>query len=179
MIETYGTIALSLAPLIIAALITVVHPLPLKQFQGVYLGLAGVWIVIHALLIPGVWIGWLALIVLGGEIAHILMVGFAGRKLGPANHSSILLAVGLFPWYIGIAQSIAYALLAVILGAVYSNVQFKHQAKKFDINSNRPDVMKKKLSEEDWLKFKSKASVILAAPFAVAAILMGILYPFI
>lgn len=179
MIETYGNLVLGIAPLVLAALIIVVRPLPLKQFQGIYLLLGAAWVAIHALLIPEVWIVWIVAILVAGELFHIIMVGWMGNNLGAANHASILVAVGLFPWYIGIVQSIIYVFFCLIIGAIFSQVRFKHYARKYGINSSRPDVVKKELSNEDWVEFQKKASLILAGPFAIAAVLLIWVYPFI
>lgn len=179
MIDTYGNLVLGIAPMILAALLVVVRPLPLKQFQGVYLLLGAAWVTIHSLLIPEVSIWVIVSILVAGELFHIVMVGWMGNKLGAANHASILIAVGLFPWYIGIPQSVLYIFLCLIIGAVFSQLRFKHFARKYGVDSSRPDVVQKALSKEDWDEFKKKASLILAGPFAIAALIIVSVYPFI
>lgn len=162
-------LGVSYLPLLIAGLITFFKPLQLKSFQVVYLILGGLWIAFNLFYVPSVNILLPISVLIAGVIAHILLIGFYGNHISSSNHASIQLAIGLFPWYIGVINSLVYVLLFLVFAMIISTFNFKQANRAFGIKVSKADRAEKLLSKEDYEKFRMKASVILSLPAMLAA----------
>lgn len=163
---------LLLAPFILGAVLIQVNPLPIRNFQAVYLLLGAAWLGIHSYFFPHLGMVAPVVILLLGEVFMFVMMGFIGTKLGHANYASLLVASGFFPWHLGLKTSLFYVLTAFLVATITAWVKFRWAAKSFDVKGNKTEVFKKKLSSEDYEAFTRRASVIFALPLALAAFIV-------
>lgn len=169
MFEALPQLAFTLAPLTIGALIALFAPLKLKTFQGVYLALGSLWIAFHMYFIPEVPIWELALILLLGEVAQFLIVGLLGSRMGPANYASIMIGVGLFPWYLGLGTSFIYFMLFCLIAVIWSKVRGSIASKRFEVKG-KIEKVEAELSKGEFEKYLRMSVTILSGPLLIAAL---------
>lgn len=170
MIDTLPLLAYTVGPLFFAALVVRFLALPLRTFQAVYLIAGAAWILLHYTFLPSVPILWPIIILIVGEVFQLLMIGLLGNKLGPNNYASLLLLVGLFPWYLGVAVSGSYVALFFLFTAVLSTVRYKLAVKRTGLELKNPAAAARQLKGEELDKFQKGASVIFSLPGALAAL---------
>lgn len=162
-------VILLLAPLIFGAVLTRVYPLAIRNFQAIYLILGAAWLGIHSYFFPHLGIVAPVVILILGEVFLFFMMGMIGTGLGNANYASLLIGAGFFPWHLGLKTSLLYVMAALLISALLAWVKFKWAARAMQVKGTRVDVLKKKMSEEDFTEFTRKASVIFSLPLALAA----------
>ncbi len=169
---------LLLLPLFLTSILITWKPLSLKSFQGVYLIASALWLELNFLLFPE--IGMLTPLVttLLGILVQFLLVGLFGKQIHPSTYASIQVAVGLFPWYLGVGVSITYILFSILLIAIYSTITYSQAKKTFRLKGNKLALFKKQLSEESFKEFKTRASIIIALPISLAGLLTISLFSF-
>lgn len=158
-----------LTPMILAALLIRLLPMPIRNFQAAYLILGAAWIGIHSYFFPQIGILPPIIILVMGEVFLFLAMGILGTRLGNANYGSILIAVGFFPWYLGVGTSLIYVLGVLLVASLVAWTKFKLATKKYGIGNSRVEVVKQRLSEEAFADFSRKASVIFSLPIALTA----------
>lgn len=159
-----------LAPLLLAATLVRVNPLPIRTFQAVYLLFGAAWIGIHTYFFEYYGVIAPILCLLIGEVILFLAMGLIGTKLGAANYASILIGVGLFPWHVGLIPSTIYVMTALLVSSLVAWFKFKVAARGYSIRGNmRVDAIRGALSEEDFEKFANRASAIFSLPIAFSA----------
>lgn len=160
---------LLLIPLAFAAIVLLVQPLSLKNFQGVYLLSGTLWLIISKTSFPELPLWKPALILLIGEAIHLLLVGTLGSKLSPASHGSFLIGMGLFPWYLGPSTSVFYIIFFFTFSFIWSTIRRLRAQRKFGVRGRTSEI-KKILTEKEQVEYARSVSAIYAAPFLIAAI---------
>lgn len=127
----------------------------------------------HYTFLPNVWIGWPIIILVIGEIVQLLAIGVIGARLGPSNYASILLMVGLFPWYLGFGVAFSYVLFFLAFTAVVSTVRFRLALRNAGIKPGvvkSPEAVMAKLQGGELERFRKTASVMFSMPAALSAL---------
>jgi hypothetical protein len=155
----------SVAPLVIALAVILFVRLDLRMAQGVFLLSGAGWIALNQ---SGETVAVMTLlaILLLGELVSLLLVGFLGTKLGPRSHGSFLIAIGLFPWYMGPGTSFTYGLLFLFFTALVALLQKLYANTKFNVHGRRHEV----LSKVDYEEFRRLTAPLYPVSFALAAV---------
>lgn len=161
----------TLPPLVLGLLLVRFVALPLRYYQALFLLLGAAWVGLHYVFMP--WVGLLIpLLIMGvGELVHLLFVGLYGSKIGAANSASLLMAVGLFPWYWGTTSSVVYIFLAFLAISAVSWVHMRRAGRAYDVLNQKFEVVQKRLSKKDLEGYRTLASTLIALPLLTAALL--------
>lgn len=166
----------SIIPIMVYLLFTTFSSVKMKTYQGVYLLLGGVWIYLHyAGVLDGTW--WIPIVILVvGEIVHILLAGTIGTKMGVNTYAALLGAVGLFPYHNSFAYGFIYFFLSLVVVGIFSWLKYYSACKKFGLpRGTRPDAAKKKLSTSDYTDFVKAGSLRVGLPLFVSVVLSTLL----
>lgn len=176
LLENLYTILILGSCLIIGLIVTNVLKLNLRVFQGVYFFLGAVFILVNYFfdfsIIPVI----IGLVV--GEVIMILTLGILGSKLSPKNYASILFAIGLFPWYLGINISIFYIVSIVLITPIYAHLKNIRGFKVINKEVSDPIKAVSKMNKEDLKKFKEKAAANFSIPFLISAVFSFMFFVF-
>lgn len=161
----------SVAPLCVYLILSAVLSTRLKIYQGLYLILGAVTVYLaYSGVIDVKWF-YPFIVLVAGEITHVVIAGLFGIKLSVNFYAVILGAVGLAPFYLGKAFSGLYIFLSLIVIGLYSWIKYMIACRKFGLKSNiKPEYARKKLTAEDYESFARKASIRIGLPIMVSAV---------
>lgn len=165
---TTQQLLLSVAPLVLGCLHILLHPLKLKEFQGVYLFLSACWVFIHFQFLPEVSMTWIIATIVLAEVLQFLIVGLAGSSLGTSTYSTILVGVGLFPWYLEWRAGAAYFVFFLFTSFVWSKTNALITKRRYRVHGNKT-LIRGMLTKEEYLEFTQSLATKLSGPAAISA----------
>lgn len=168
--------SLYMFPLIAGLVIIKVFRIPLGKFVYIYGLLAAITVVTRMLYYSDFNLLMGLIFPVGGLLVVVILTGALEHKISSANYSSLLVVIGLFPWFMSTAVSIWFLVLAPIFLMFHSLLRQKAAFKSLGVSSMPLKLVKKKLSTDNYNLFVSRASVIYAMPFLVAVILVLSVY---
>lgn len=155
--------------LILSLLLIKIAKLSLGKFVGLYFVMVVLNILVHELINPGDYLISTIVIGLIGFIITLILSGFVGGSMNSSNYSSIMVFVGLTPWYLGIAASVTFSVVAIIILAVYAFTKQSLAFKK--VGHSRyisMDLAKQKMTEQEFEIFLKKSNIIFALPMLLS-----------
>lgn len=153
----------------IGLLIVRFAPVKLRTFQGVYLLLGATSLGLHYYLLDNPNLFGILISLASGIVATILFAGFGGTKVAPIDYQTVLVGVGLFPWYLGIKISMIYVASALVISLLWTIANILIAFRSVKINPMPIKRAKLVLSAENFEKFKKKASPVLTHPLGISA----------
>jgi hypothetical protein len=147
----------------------------LRSFQAIYLLLGAANVALCYFVFPTVDILFPIAALAAGILLTFLAAGIFGKFDTSAHYETLLVAIGLFPWYLGLFPSLVYVAAAILFaGAV------KLTAVIMAVNKIKYpfDVLKRlsTLPEEKLKIYRDTASVILTTPVGFAGIVAALAY---
>ena len=112
---------------------------------------------------------------LAGLIIILLITGVIGDKFSSDNYESILVGVGLFPWYQDTGLSVLYFFLSLIIITIATEVRIGNAFRSIGSHKMKLRDAKKSLSEKEYDEVKKKGSIIFATPIALSAIISAVI----
>lgn len=111
------TMAIVLAPLLIGVILSQALRLNLRGFIGVYLMLVAGNVALSYLQLKT---GLIAPLVIGaiGLVVMVVMTGLFGTKIRISDYALTGIGIGLFPWSLGVLQSVTYAVIFAIFATL-------------------------------------------------------------
>lgn len=161
---------IALAPLVIGLVTARLLPVDLLKFVTVYIILGGVSILLTSFLLPSVNILFPIIGVVAGLVVFLILTALLGNKISATNYASILMAMGLYPWYAGVVPAIAFVLGSFLFLGLHSAIRAKLAFNGTGMRFQNFERARKKMSEDEFKTFSKKASVIFAIPFILAAL---------
>lgn len=155
--------------LILSLLLVKIAKLSLGKFTGLYFVMVALNVLIHELIYPGDYLIFTIIIGLIGFIITLILSGFIGDSMNSSNYSSIMVFVGLSPWYLGVAASVTFSVVTIIVLAVYAFTKQSLAFKK--VGHTRyisMDLAKQKMSEQEFEIFLKKSNIIFALPMLLS-----------
>lgn len=174
--EFFDFFGLHMIYLIIGLIIIRLIKIPLLHFIPFYVALATINIIVKQLYYPNEFLFQSVIVSAIALAILILVTGFAGSKVSAANYQSLVTALGFFPWLHSWELSITYILLAFFFLIGHSFIRQMLAFKKLDYRYMPLKDAERKMTAEEFTIFKSKASVIYAIPFLLAAIVSAALF---
>jgi hypothetical protein len=170
------TVAVNMVALILGLLIVRIAPISLKSFQAVYLLLGAANIGLHHFYRPDISLIALSIPLAAGIAIVMIIAGVIGKMRSSVHYETILVSVGLFPWYLGLIPSAIYILVSIILMAII--VYFSRLWASHSIHSKmmKNSSLKASRSKEDYEIFVKKSTVILTSPIGFGAIAAAIIH---
>lgn len=169
-----STATMALGCLLVALMAIRFKAITLRSFQAIYLllGAANIAICYY----NGVDILKPIIALAAGIILTFIAAGLFGRSETSSHYETLLVGVGLFPWYLGFQTSLVYAGVAIIfcgllkLGKSAYAMQSLYWPVKTIFNAS------KRLPEEKLFKYREKSFVYFTAPVGFASILAVLFY---
>ena len=156
--------------LIVALFLVRLLKISLFKFMGLYVVLGG----IHAgilylgdkpeFIIPSI-IGMAA-----GLISVILLSGIAGKNITQHNYQAILVAIGLFPWYLEFGPALIFGFASFIIIVISAHFKIGHAFRKINVKRFNIKDAKKRLTEEQYEIFRKAGSITFSMSFLIAAL---------
>lgn len=160
---------------VLALLLVKITKLPLGKFSALYAVMVAINVVIHQIIHPGEFL--ISTIVIGviGFVFTVVLSGLIGSGMNSLNYSSIMVFVGLSPWYLGWKASLLMFVTILVL-AIYL---FARQTWAFKSVGHKRYVSmeqaKKKMKAEEFELFLTRANSIFAIPMIVGILLSMLL----
>lgn len=153
--------------------------LDLIKYTGLYAILVAIKAVLGSLLIEGFDtkdIITIAAIGVIGAVFVVVMSGVLGERLNTDSYASLMFGMGLFPWYLGLATSLAYVFTSAAIIMIVSEFRSFFTLRKLGARTITARTPKRLLNESDYVIYKQKASVVFATHIAIAAIVSALLF---
>lgn len=112
------------------------------------------------------WVGVVALVSL---VLSVILAGAMGSRMSVDNHKSLLGAMSLFPWYLGLPYSVVYIMLSMGFLAAVTTIAARRAFASVGHRVMKPERARKEMTEGYYNKVMTKARVIFAMPIAVSA----------
>lgn len=144
----------------------------LKTF-GIFALLVGVKVTLSLLAFPDVSIVPILIVAVSAFLAVLLLTGVAGDSFSSDNYGSLLIGLGLFPWYISSGAAIGYVMLSLVLVTILTEFRV---AKAFKAIGERKVALryaKRRLSAEKYSELGENGSAIFAVPIAISAFVVA------
>lgn len=109
-------------------------------------------------------------------ILGLIIVGLFGPKVDVTVYSTAIAIIGLFPWYLGVLQSLFFVSLGVMFFIIVSIQKNNAAFKSINMKRIRLTDLKNRVDSETWDKFTSKAKVIPSTPFILSAFCAAVIY---
>lgn len=111
-----------------------------------------------------------------GAILTFVAAGFFGKRETSAHYETILVGVGLFPWYLGWSASLVYVAAAILFCSIVKLV--KNIAAMSSINYPLKTILKASevLPEEKLAIYREKSFALLTTPVGVAAVASALVF---
>lgn len=170
---------LSFIPLILSFVIIRFTRINLRNFTAVYLLLA-IAHMVFTYIVFGMGNAIAATVAIFlGIITVFVTVGFIGKTQSAANYQTLFAGVGLFPWYLGLAESVTYVVAAILCMTVVLWVRLWAVSRKF-LQSfkkvlTRDASVPQKMREDIWQYFNR---VLLTTPVCIAALAAVVVFLF-
>lgn len=155
--------------LILSLLLVKITKLSLGKFTLLYFVMSALNIVAHELLYPGEFLLGTISSAAAGLIAVVIMSGFSGTRISPANYSTILVFLGLSPWYLNLELVITLVVSTLLISSIYGFVQQFWAFKSLGYNW-MPSLKQaeNKMKSDDFEKFKIRSNVVFVYPFLIS-----------
>lgn len=170
------TLVSSLGILILGLLIIRVFPIKLKSFQAVYLMLGAANLGVHYFFIGNVSILWPIGSLIAGIILLFLATGKFGKLKTSAHYETLLVGVGLFPWYLGWIESIVYVIASVAIIVFIHFDKQRRASKKYYIKKEDFGKVEEILKPKDLPKFNKIINEIYTTPVGLAGVISIVIY---
>lgn len=108
-----------------------------------------------------------------GFIIVFIAAALFGKKISFNNYESCLVAIGLFPWYLGMTASLIYAFILLIFLTIQSYVALGRGFKAVGVGRMSMLTARKKLNDKEKEILAEKGSTIFVIPFLISAVLTG------
>ena len=106
----------------------------------------------------------------------LALSGLLGERLSADSYASLMFGIGLFPWYLGLATSLAYVFISAAIIMIVSEFRSFFALRKLGVRTITARSPKRLLNESDYVIYKQNASVIFATHIAIAAIASALLF---
>jgi hypothetical protein len=148
----------------------------LRSFQAVYLLLGAANIAFCYFNFPEVGILRPIAALAAGVVFTFLAAGVFGKRETSAHYETLLVAVGLFPWYLGLRASLVYAAAAILFCVIVKLT--KNIAAMGSINYPLKTIWKasKTLPENKLAVYREKSFALLTTPVGVAAVVSALVF---
>lgn len=146
----------------------------LRSFQAVYLllGAANVALCYSS----GVDILRPIVALVAGIVFTLLATGVFGRSNTSSHYETILVGVGLFPWYLGARTALTYAGLAILFCVIVKLVKNILAMRSIYYPVKSILEPSKILPEEKLAIYRDKSFTIMTTPVGVAAVISALLF---
>lgn len=165
-----NTVFGSMLCLLIGLTVIRAKSISLRSFQAIYLLLGAANVALCYFVYPTVDILFPIAALAAGIFLTFIAAGIFGKFETSAHYETILVAVGLFPWYLGLESSLAYVVAVIVFcGAVKLTAMISGvNAVKHPLTSIFK--MAKILPADKLTIYREKAFVILTTPVGFAGI---------
>lgn len=148
----------------------------LRSFQAVYLLIGAANVAFCYFNFPEVDILFPIAALVVGIVATFIAAGFFGKSNTSAHYETLLVSIGLFPWYLGWLTSLVYVIAAIVFCAVVkltSNLMAMSS-----INYPLKTILKasQTLPEEKLSVYREKSFALLTTPVGVAAVISALVF---
>lgn len=142
----------------------------LRSFQAIYLLLGAANVAFCYFNFPEVSILRPIAALASGLVLTFIATGIFGKRETSAHYETILVGVGLFPWYLGWRASLVYVAAAIIFCAAVK--LSKMIAAMYSIKYPLKTILKASqiLPEEKLATYREKSFALLTTPVGVAAV---------
>jgi hypothetical protein len=170
LIEFFQVLSGAMPALLAGLLFVALVRTQLVKFMGVYLLLVAGQAVATYLLMPTV--SFIVPLTIGaaGALLSIVLIGLLGARIGVANTQTAFVALGLFPWYLGVGPAIVYVVVSALALAFWATVT---TSRAFARGGHRRVSLKRakaEMSASDYEVFSKRAAVVFALPVLVGAL---------
>lgn len=168
-------VSTNMITLILGLFVVRAMPITLRSFQAAYLIIGGANIALHHVYIPEVNIVYPMISLAAGIVIVLLMTGIFGKLNSSVHYETALVAVGLFPWYLGWKISLIYVGTVLLFCVIVQGAKMLIAFNAVNRNVTSLEKVKKTLSEDQQKLFQKKITTIFTTPIGVAAITTAVI----
>lgn len=157
--------------LIVALFLVRLIKISLFNFMGLYVILGGINAGILYLadqpqyIIPSL----IALVV--GLVLTMLLSGMAGANISQHNYQAILVAIGLFPWYLSFGPALVFGVASFVLIIFGAHFKIGRAFKKIGVKRFNIKNAKERLTEEQYDILRKYGSMTYSMPLLIATLI--------
>lgn len=140
----------------------------LYSFQGVFLLLLSLNVLINFMFNIGTKIWVILLIGLIGIIFELFLASLLGNKVSTSFYESVVVGIGLFPWYLNTIATIIYLVSTILLIVIISRIKSKKSLKKVFVD--RKDEKRNRLQKNDDTYIHIEIPIIIGCCLSLASL---------